>query len=94
LTCFENSLLCGEVFGEYYRALRGHAIGTPTLICLKSYDQPSTFESSENLVERAGGQVDPGELFNVLYEGVAVFVTARETGKYEHGGTSVSAQPR
>jgi hypothetical protein len=36
--------------------------------------------------------MDSGELLNVLYEGVAVFVTTRETGKYEDGGTGISAQ--
>jgi hypothetical protein len=86
-------LLCGEVLSEYCRALRGHAIGTPTVIGFQSTDKPPTFESSEDLVERAGGQVDSGELLNVLYEGVAVFVTPRETGEYEDGGTGISAKP-
>jgi hypothetical protein len=33
------------------------------------------------------------ELLDVFYEGVAVFLASRETGKYEDGGACVSPEP-
>jgi|GEM_PF-3627703 len=72
--------------------MRGQAIGTPTFIGFKrSYKSPG-LKSSEHLVERARSQVYAGKLFNIFNEGIAVFVTAREAGENENGGTCVSPE--
>jgi hypothetical protein len=64
----------------------------PTTICFESDNESSAHESSEYLVERAGSQVDAREFLDVLYEGVAVLVAARETGEHKYGGGGVSPQ--
>jgi hypothetical protein len=91
---FQDSLLRGYVLGEHGRTVGGQAIRTTTLVGFESGNQTSTLEPSEYLVEGAGRQVHAGKLLHVLDEGVAVLVASRETGKYEHGGSGVSAEPR
>jgi hypothetical protein len=44
------------------------------------------------LIERAGRQVHPRELLDVLDEGVTMLVATREAGEYEYGGASISAE--
>ena len=73
--------------------MSGQTIGAPPIIGLQGDNEAPTFESGEDLIESARREMHSGELLHVLDEGIAVFVAARETGKYENGGGGVSPGP-
>jgi hypothetical protein len=92
LSGLEDSLLGRDVLGEHCCALGGQSVWASTIFGFEGNNQSSAFEAREYLIEGAGRQMDARELLDILHEGVAVFVTSRETGKDEHGGPRVAPE--
>ncbi len=92
LSSFENSLLRGEVVREHTCSLGCQTIGAPAIICFESSNQSPALKSSKQLVKRARRDVDTGELFDVLHEGITVLVAAREAGEHEYSSAGVSSE--
>ncbi len=79
------------MIGEHGCATGSQAIRPTPVGRFECLDETLRLEPGEGLVEGARREVDAGELFDVLHEGVTVLVPSGQARKDQRGRTGAAA---
>jgi hypothetical protein len=81
-----------EVGTQCRRAASSKSVRQSTAVCLKGLDQALSLETAECPVQSSGLQPNPGELFDISGERVAMFRTAGQARQNQRCGTGIAAE--